>query len=109
MPDKHALTPVELQILLALVDQQRHGLGIAAEIEATTEGKMSLGPATLYGAVKRLLEARMLDEPAETPRGQSSDPRRRYYRITPEGRRALERETRAMAGVLQVARSKRVL
>jgi DNA-binding PadR family transcriptional regulator len=100
---------VALHILLALSDRPRHGLGIADEIESTTAGKMTLGPGTLYGAMKRLLDLGLVDEPADTPRGESADPRRRYYRITPLGRRALEAETRAMADVLQIARAKRVL
>lgn len=103
------LTPVAMQILLALADRQRHGLGIADEIEATTGGKMVLGPGTLYGAMKRLLELGLVDEPEGTPRGESGDPRRRYYRITPLGTRVLEIEARALADVIQVARAKRVI
>jgi DNA-binding PadR family transcriptional regulator len=103
------LTAVALQILLALADRHRHGLGIAEEIEATTGGKMSLGPGTLYGAIKRLLESDLIGEPDDTPKGESDDPRRRYYHITPLGRRVLELETRALAGVLQAAKAKRVL
>ena len=102
------LTPVALQILLALADEQRHGLGIAEEIEATTGGKMALGPGTLYGAIKRLLESGLIAEPDDTPKGQSDDPRRRYYHITPLGSRALELEARALSDVLRVARTKRV-
>ena len=102
------LTPVAWQILLALADEQRHGLGIAEEIEATTGGKMALGPGTLYGAIKRLLESGLIAEPDETPKGKSDDPRRRYYHITPLGSRALELEARALADVLRVARTKRV-
>jgi len=103
------LTGVAVQILLALSDQPRHGLGIADEIEATTGGKMALGPGTLYGAMKRMLELDLIDEPDDTPKGQSGDPRRRYYHITPLGRRVLELEARAMADVLQVAKAKRVI
>lgn len=103
------LTPVALQILLALADRDRHGLGIADEIEATTGGKMVLGPGTLYGAMKRLLELGLIDEPADTPKGDSPDPRRRYYRITPLGSRALEIEARALTSVVNVARAKRVI
>jgi DNA-binding PadR family transcriptional regulator len=100
---------VAVQILLALADRPRHGLGIADEIEATTGGKMVLGPGTLYGAMKRLLDLGLVEEPDDTPKGESDDPRRRYYRITPLGTRALAVEARAMADVLQVARTKRVL
>ena len=103
------LTTVAIQILLALSDRQRHGLGIADEIAATTGGKMVLGPGTLYGAMKRLLELGLIDEPDAPPKGESDDPRRRYYQITPLGNRALEIEARAMSNVLQVAKAKRVL
>ena len=103
------LTPVAVQILLALSDRHRHGLGIADEIEQTTGGKMILGPGTLYGAIKRLLELGLVDEPDDVPKGESTDPRRRYYHITPLGSRVLELEARAMADVLQVAKTKRVL
>lgn len=103
------LTGVALQILLALSDRPRHGLGIADEIESTTGGHMVLGPGTLYGAMKRLLDQGLVDEPTDTPKGDSGDPRRRYYRITPLGARVLELEARAMAGVLQVAKAKKVL
>jgi DNA-binding PadR family transcriptional regulator len=103
------LTPVAVQILLALSDRDRHGLGIADEIAATTGGRMTLGPGTLYGAMKRLLDLGLVGEPADTPDGASADPRRRYYHITPLGRRALALEARAMADVMQAVRTKRVL
>jgi DNA-binding PadR family transcriptional regulator len=103
------LTPVALQILLALSDRRRHGLGIAAEIEATTGGRMMLGPGTLYGAMKRLLDMGLVDEPGDAPKGDSADPRRRYYRLTPVGARALEIEARALTSLLKVARAKRVI
>ena len=104
-----SLTPVAVQILLALADRDRHGLGIAEHIEAFTNGRVSLGPGTLYGAIKRLLDLGFVEDTAERPRGDADDPRRRYYAITPRGRRALEAETREMATVLNVARLKRVL
>jgi DNA-binding PadR family transcriptional regulator len=103
------LTAVAIQILLALSDRERHGLGIADEIAATTGGRMTLGPGTLYGAMKRLLDLGLIGEPADPPPGESADPRRRYYHITPLGRRALALEARAMAEVLQVVKTKRVL
>ena len=70
---------------------------------------MVLGPGTLYGAMKRLLELGLVDEPESRPRGESDDPRRRYYHITPLGTRVLEIEARAMADVIAVARTKRVI
>jgi DNA-binding PadR family transcriptional regulator len=112
--DDHArsalpLTPIVIHILLALADRDRHGLGIAEHIEEFTSGQVSLGPGTLYGAIKRLLETGLIEDVEAGPRDDSQDPRRRYYRITPVGQRALELETRRLADVLAVAREKRVI
>jgi DNA-binding PadR family transcriptional regulator len=110
--DDHApgsLTPAALHILLALADRERHGLGIAEDIESFTNGRIALGPGTLYGALKRLLDLGLVEDTESRPKGDADDPRRRYYRITPRGRRALEAETRDLANVLNVARLKRVL
>jgi DNA-binding PadR family transcriptional regulator len=102
------LTAIAMHILLALVDRQRHGLGIAEHIEDFTSGRLTLGPGNLYGTIKRLLELDLIDD-AEADEGGTSDPRRRYYRITHLGRRALEIETRELANVLNVARLKKVI
>lgn len=104
-----ALTPAALHILLALADRDRHGLGIAEHVETFTNGRLSLGPGTLYGAIKRLLDLGLVEDTASRPRGDTDDPRRRYYHLTPKGRRALEAETREMANVVNVAKLKRVL
>jgi DNA-binding PadR family transcriptional regulator len=103
------LTPVVMHILLALVDRDRHGLGVAEHVEEFSGGRVALGPGTLYGAVKRLLDLGLVVDAASGPKGESTDPRRRYYHLTPLGRRALELETRELANVLNVARVKRVL
>ena len=104
------MTSAVLHILLSLSADDRHGLGIAADVKAFTNGRLTLGPGTLYGTIKRLLEAGLVedlgqpsaDDPS-TPPG-TGDPRRRYYRITPKGRRALELETEGLASVLGVAK-----
>jgi DNA-binding PadR family transcriptional regulator len=98
-----------MHILLALVDRDRHGLGIAEHVQQFSGGRVSLGPGTLYGAIKRLLDLGLLEDRDEGPRGESTDPRRRYYRLSPLGRRALELETRELANVIAVARVKRVI
>jgi DNA-binding PadR family transcriptional regulator len=102
------LTPAAVNILLALVDKDRHGLGIADHVDEFTSGSVSLGPGTLYGTIKRLLEQGLIAD-VDGPGGESHDPRRRYYHLTPLGRRALELQARDLANVLSVARVKRVL
>jgi DNA-binding PadR family transcriptional regulator len=102
------LSPVVTHVLLALADENRHGLGIAQQVESATSGAVRLGPGTLYGAVKRLIDLGLIDDTDEAPE-REPDPRRRYYQITPLGRRALELETAQWAHVLKVARAKRVL
>jgi len=97
------MTAAVLHILLSLAGDDRHGLGIAADVKAFTNGRLSLGPGTLYGTIKRLLEAGLIED-LGSPSGDEDDPRRRYYRITTRGRRALEAETEGLASVLGVAR-----
>jgi len=103
------LTPIALHILLALVDKPRHGLGIAEHVEDFTSGRLALGPGNLYGTIKKLLELGLIDDAEITAEREATDPRRRYYHVTPLGRRALQIETRELANVLDVARMKRVL
>ena len=103
------LTPPAVHILLALVDADRHGLGIADHVQAFTNGRIILGPGTLYGAIRRLLESGLITDVRDRPSRDSDDPRRRYYRLTAAGRRAVEAEACALAEVVDVARLKRVL
>jgi DNA-binding PadR family transcriptional regulator len=96
------MTPAVLHILLSLSAEDRHGLGIAADVKAFTNGRLTLGPGTLYGTIKRLLDASLIEDLGSP--SADNDPRRRYYRITPKGRRALEHETEGLASVLGVAK-----
>ena len=103
------LSPAVLQILLSLSAQERHGLGIAADVKEFTEGRTVLGPGTLYGTIKRMLDVGLVEDVSESPRGDDDDPRRRYYRITPLGRRALELEAQGLASLLNTAQRRRIL
>ena len=102
------LTPVMFHVLLALADRNRHGLGIAEHAESVTGGHLVLGPGTLYGAIKRLLELELVVDTDKLPGDDRPDPRRRYYAITPLGRRALAVEATQMASAVKAARLKRV-
>ena len=97
------MTPAVLNILLSLAGEDRHGLGIAADVKAFTGGRLALGPGTLYGTIKRLLDAGLVED-LGSPDPEDDDPRRRYYRITPKGRRALQQETIVLSSTLAVAK-----
>lgn len=91
-PDPAPLPPAHLHILLALLEGERHGYAIMQSVERITDGASRMGPGTLYGAIKRLLESGMVEEAGEraaTP----DDERRRYYRLTTNGRQAVLAET----------------
>jgi len=100
------LTSTVLQILLSLSAEDRHGLGIAADVKAFTGGGTVLGPGTLYGSIKRMLDAQLIED-LESPGGAGDDPRRRYYRITSLGRRVLELETERLAALVGTAHRRR--
>ena len=104
-----AMSPVAFHILLSLADDDRHGLGIVDDVERRTQGAVILGPGTLYGSIKRLRNTGLIEEPSGRPAPDRDDPRRRYYRITEAGRRALHAEARHLERVVQVARDKAVL
>src|SRR5690349_18888215 len=87
------LTPAIHHILLALVDEERHGYGIMLEVTRLTDGVTRMGPGTLYGTLKRLLASGLIEEADERPDPDLDDERRRYYRITARGREVLRAET----------------
>ena len=103
------LTPAVFHILLAVADGDRHGLGIMSDVEERTRGAVKLGPGTLYGTIKRMMLAKLLEEAKERPAPEEDDPRRRYYAITPLGRRAAELEAERLAALLGIAREKNIL
>src|SRR5438094_4032502 len=98
------LTPVVLHILLAVSDGERHGYAIAQDVERDTDGQVRMGPGTLYGSIQRMQHAGLLEEASR--RSDDEDPRRRYYKPTPLGRRVLALELERLAGAVPVPRSK---
>lgn len=103
------LTPAVFHILLALADGEKHGYAIMQEVEAMTEGKVQMGPGTLYGSIKRMLAAGLIEESDDRPDPTLHDERRRYYRQTGLGRRVLREEAERMAELMALARRKHVL
>jgi DNA-binding PadR family transcriptional regulator len=102
------LTPTEIHILLALASGERHGYAIMQEISAQTDGRLRVGPGSLYGTIKRLLATGLIIETAERSDSSLNDERRRYYQMTELGRKVLAAEIRNLAQVVELARAKRV-
>ena len=103
------LTPAVFHILLALADGEKHVYALMQEVEAMTEGKVQMFPGTLYGSIKRMLAAGLIEESDDRPDPTLHDERRRYYRQTGLGRRVLREEAERMAELMALARRKRVL
>lgn len=107
--DMLPLTPAVFHILLALADGEKHGYGIMQEVAAITDGEVRMGPGTLYGTIKRMLESGLIEETDERPDPALDDERRRYYRITSFGERVAQAEAARLAALLSVAQSKRLM
>ena len=101
-----SLTPPVFHILLALADEERHGYGIMQDVTRQTDGALQLGPGTLYGCLKRMLAAGLVEEADERRDPALGDERRRYYRMTPFGKRAVRTEAQRLAGAVTVAMSR---
>ena len=97
------LSPAVFHILLCLAEGERHGYAIKREISKRTEGKLTLGAGALYGAISKLLEQGLIEESDERPDSHLDDVRRRYYRMTPQGRRAAQAEAARMRDLVQLA------
>ena len=98
------LSPQVFHVLLALADGPRHGYGIIQDVERETDGAIRLGPGTLYGALKRLLETGWVEETERRPDPAEDDERRRYYRLTTAGRRILAADANRLANAVTRAR-----
>ena len=103
------LTPAVLHILLALSTQERHGYGIMKQVEAESQGKVKMGPGTLYGSVRRMIESGLICESDKKIDPKMDDERRVYYRITALGRKTLAAELQRYHDVIAVAREKSLL
>lgn len=94
-------------ILLSLASGEQHGYGIMQEVFERSDGKIRLWPATLYGTLKRLIEAELIEESDERPAPELDDARRRYYRLTRLGRRVLDAETERLEELVRIVQTKR--
>jgi DNA-binding PadR family transcriptional regulator len=110
MPKPETFLPLKtnwFHILLSLAGADQHGYGIMQEVLERTGGKVRLWPATLYGSIKRLIEAGLIEESAERPAREFDDARRRYYRLTRLGRRVLNAESERLQQLVRILQVKR--
>ena len=101
-PEPPPLTPAVFHILLALADGPKHGYAIMKQVDVDGGRSLRMGPGTLYGSLQRMVTAGLVEEIEG-----SDDERRRYYRATGIGQRALERELARLQQALTAARKKR--
>jgi len=103
------LTATVFHMLLALADGEKHGYGIMRAVEEETEGQMQIRTGSLYGSIRRMIEAGLIEETNERPDPQLDDERRRYYGLTDFGRRVLTAEAARIARAMAVIRGKHIL
>ena len=101
------LTPVVLEIAMALAGGERHGYDIMQDVERRTDGRIVLHPGTLYRALARLLDQALIEELDE--RHDDDDERRRYYRLNDAGRRVVLAEIARMEQAIALARGKKLV
>ena len=104
----HPLTPAVLHILLALSTEERHGYGIMKQVEQESQGKVKMGPGTLYGSLGRMMAAGLIRESDKRVDPAMDDERRIYYMLTGIGRKALSAELDRYRKVVAVATEKRI-
>src|SRR5688500_18201621 len=98
-----AMTPAVVHVLLALAGGERHGDAILKDVQRNAGSRLRFGPGTIYGTLERLMEAGWVEEVVAPP-GPDVDQRRRYYRMTRDGREALKTEVDRLGALLDTAR-----
>jgi DNA-binding PadR family transcriptional regulator len=114
MPETKVQTFIPLKshwfhIMLSLAAGEQHGYAIMQEVLQRTNGKVRLWPATLYGSIKRLIEADLIEESDERPAPELDDARRRYYRLTALGKRVLAAECERLKELVRTIRVKQAM
>lgn len=98
------LPQAQFHVLVALTDREMHGYAIMGAVERSSSGVVRMGPATLYGTLKRLVEAGLAVELPHRPAAED-DQRRRYYRLTSLGQKVCIAEADRLAELVRVTRA----
>jgi DNA-binding PadR family transcriptional regulator len=97
------LAPAVFHMLLCLGEGERHGYALKREIARRTDGRLTLGAGVLYGSIGKMLALGLIEESDERPDPHLDDERRRYYRVTPFGRRVAQAEAARMRELVNLA------
>ena len=103
------LKPVEFLILMTVADGERHGYGIMLAIAERTSGAVRLEAGGLYRSIRRLLADKLVAESANRPAANEDDERRRYYALTPLGRRVVAAEALRLRALVRSAEEIRLI
>jgi DNA-binding PadR family transcriptional regulator len=96
----NSLSQSEFYILLSLAIKSRHGYEIMRQVEQESRGKVLLGPGTLYGSIKRMLQSKLIEEVS------GDNPRRKYYTLTEKGRTSFSSEIERYNDAVELAKRK---
>lgn len=102
------LPSAAFQILLSLAEGELHGYGIMRQVEEQTNGRMRLGPGTLYSSIQTLLEEGLIEEVDRSADASKDRERRRFYRLSSSGRKLARAEADRLADLLRVARARKI-
>jgi DNA-binding PadR family transcriptional regulator len=103
------LKPVELLVLSMLSAGERHGYGIRQDVLEHTGGRIELEAGNLYRTIRRLEQDGLVDESGRRPAIESDDERRRYYRLTPFGRKVLAAELERVRDLVRLGEARRII
>jgi DNA-binding PadR family transcriptional regulator len=107
--DMLPLTPAVFHILLSLADGEKHGYAIMQTVEDMSDGRVKMGPGTLYGSIKRMQKNNLIVETDQRPDPQLDDERRRYYKLTDFGQRVATLEAYRLHKLVNSRQSRRLL
>ena len=103
------LRPVVFQVLLSLVDGERHGYAIVQDIAERSAARLQIEPGNLYRTLRFMLDEQLIEESERRPAAEQDDERRRYYRITRFGERVASAEAARLAELVADARARKLL
>lgn len=107
--DMIPLTPAVFHILLSLADGEKHGYAIMQAVEDISDGRVKMGPGTLYGSIKRMQKSSFIIETDQRPDPQLDDERRRYYKLTDFGQHVATLEAHRLHNLVNSRQSRLLL